>query len=164
MKTLLFAFALAAAGAGAVTSKNWETHPSVVASRDVYKEVTAAVGAKTWRVIDAPDCVEEFTTWFLATDGQGVARYLRYEGGSGDSSQTVEQYYDAKGRVRFVFGRVGAVPSSWVEARWWLDESGAVVWTRRASGGEGPTYYLNELDPILVKKPLAGFAKNTRCP
>lgn len=159
---IVIAIALAAA-AGAVTAKNWETHPSVVASRAVFQEVTASVDAKTWRLVQRDDCDEEFTTWSLATDGRGVARYLRYEGGSGDSSHTVEQYYDASGRVRFVLGHVGAVPSAWVDARWWIDESGKVVWTRRASGGEGPTYYLNDLQEVLVTSPLADFAKNTRC-
>src|SRR5689334_5029359 len=114
---LLAAFAAFAGSAGTVTSKNWEHHPSVEASRAVFKEVSTAVDGKTLALQERPDCTSEFATWFVATNGQGVVRYLRHEHGSDDSSHTEEEYYDVKGRLRFVHAKVGAVPDSWVEAR-----------------------------------------------
>ncbi|MEW6431719.1 MAG: hypothetical protein AB1730_09430 [Myxococcota bacterium] len=55
------------------------------------------------------------------------------------------------------------VPAAWVEARWWLDEAGSVVWTTRATGGEGPTYYANDFAEYRVTDPAAFVANHTRC-
>jgi hypothetical protein len=163
MRVLLVLAAFAGA-AGTVTAKNWEHHPTVEASRSVYTDVKTALDAKSLLAREKPDCTEEFSTFFVATNGDGVVRYLRREFGGDDSSHVYEQFYDAKGRVRFVLAKVGAVPQSWVDARYWIDESGTIAWRTRKSGGEGPTYYLYEPEEVIVRDPKALLAKHTRCP
>ncbi len=160
-------FLLADAGVPAlpkVTAKNWEHHPQVEAARAVFTEVRAALDGKTLTVRETNDCTQQLSSLTLATDAQGVVRSLARDYGSEDSSHRAEAYYDASGRLRFVVVTIGAVPSSWVEARYWLDEAGALVWKTRASGGEGPTYYANDPAKYLVKHPLAYFEKRANCP
>jgi hypothetical protein len=146
-----------------ITARNWEHHPQVEAARAVFTEVRAALDARTLATRATADCTQEFSELTLATDRQAVVRYLFRSFGGSDSSQSVEAFYDAKGTLRFVFVKVGAVPSAWVEARYWLDETGALVWKSRTTGGEGPTYYANDPAEYLVKNPLAFFEKRARC-
>lgn len=150
-------------GVPPVTAKNWETHPRVVPARQAVTEVLALSQDGGVTVRELADCTSEFSSFTTWTDAQGVVRKLVRSFGSEDSSHTVEAWYDARGRQRFVFAKVGAVPSAWVEARWWLDEQGAVVWHTRRAGGEGPTYYAQELREYLVKDPSRWVAERTRC-
>ncbi len=135
----------------------------VEASRAVFTEVRAAIDAKQWVPVESADCTEEFSTYALASDAKGVVRYFVRSSGGSDSSEKVESYYDAAGRLRFVFIKVGAVPSAWVEARYWLDETGKVVRKARATGGEGPTYYATDAKGYLVKDASAFVTTRTRC-
>ena len=146
-----------------ITSKNWEHHPHVASARTVYAEVRASLDAKRLVTRDLQDCTQEFSSFTVATDDKGVVRLLVRDFGSDDSSHRAETYYDAAGKLRFVFVRVGAVPSAWVEARFWLDEKGALVWKTRAVGGEGPQYYANEPKEYLVRDPTAFVQERTRC-
>jgi hypothetical protein len=146
-----------------VTGKNWEHHPAVEASRAVFTEVRAAVDAKQLTSRDSHDCTAEFSSFTLATDAKGIVRYFVRDFGGSDSSQRVESYYDAQGRLRFVFVKVGAVPSAWVQARYWLDEAGALVWKARTAGGEGPTYYATNPAEYLTRDPAAYVAARSRC-
>ncbi len=148
---------------GGITQKNWEHHPQVESARAVFTEVRAALDGGTFTTRKTVDCTQEFSELTLASDAKSV-RYLLRDFGGSDSSQRVEAFYDAKGTLRFVFVRVGAVPSAWVEARYWLDEAGQLVWKARTTGGEGPTYYANDPAEYLVKAPLAFFEKRARCP
>ena len=120
-------------------------------------------GAKSVASRDARDCTSEFSTFTLATNAKGVVRFFARDFGGSDSSQKVESYYDAKGLLRFVFIKVGAVPSAWVEARYWLDEAGTLVWKARSTGGEGPSYYATNPADYLTKDPTAFVAERTRC-
>jgi len=149
-------------GVPPATSQTWQAHPDVVAARAVFNEVRAALDAGKLSVRKSPAC-EEFSELSGFTDATGTARMLVRRFGSSDSSQHVDAYYDDTGRLRFVFVRVDAVPSAWVEARWWIDEAGRVAWKSRASGGEGPTYYATELAPYFVKDPTAFVQQHTRC-
>lgn len=147
-----------------VTAKNWETHPRVMPARIAVVEAMALEKGQSLTRHDAQDCTQEFSTLAWWTDARsGVVRKLVRDFGSGDSSHRVEAWYDAQGRQRFVFAKIGAVPSAWVEARWWLDETGQAVWHTRKSGGEGPTYYGRELSEYLVKDPLGWVAARTAC-
>lgn len=154
---------LADAGTPKVTAKNWEHHPQVEASRAVFLEVRAALDAKQLTSRQQNDCTQEFSTFTTAADAKKVVRYFERSFGGSDSSQKIESYYDAQGRLRFVFVKVGAVPSAWVEARYWLDETGKLVWKMRATGGEGPTYYALDPKESLTPDPAAFIAKRTRC-
>jgi hypothetical protein len=147
-----------------VTAKNWETHPRVVPARLAVVEATALENGQSLTRRDAHDCTQDFSTLAWWTDPRsGVVRKLVREFGSEDSSHHVEAWYDAQGRQRFVFAKVGAVPSAWIEARWWLDEQGRVTWHTRKTGGEGPSYYANDLSEYLVKDPARWVAERTAC-
>jgi len=139
----------------------------VEASRAVYTEVKAAVEAKKLATIELPDCRSEFSSMALATDGHGVPRYFSQDYGSEDSATRTFAYYDTAGHVRFVMGKTGAVPSAWIEVRFWFDEHGTLLWKTRREGGEGPHYYLQDVDRIVVKDPKRFFAEHTtsqHCP
>lgn len=145
------------------TARTWRDHPQVVAAREVFTEVRALLDAGKLSTRDVTAC-EAFSEFSLSTDAKGTVRLFVRRFGSEDSSHRVDAYYDDAGRLRFVFVRVGAVPSAWVEARWWLDEAGAVIWKSRASGGEGPTYYANDFAEYRVLNPLEYVAKHSTCP
>ncbi len=169
MGSMVVALLLLAADGGVsespkISTKNWEHHPQVESARAVFTEVRAALDGGTFTTRKTVDCTQEFSELTLATDAQSVVRYLLRDFGGSDSSHRVEAFYDAKGTLRFVFVRVGAVPSAWVEARYWLDEAGQLVWKARATGGEGSTYYANDFIEYLMKAPLAFFEKRARCP
>jgi hypothetical protein len=147
-----------------ITTKNWQHHPHVESARAVFTEVRAALDAKHLTSREARDCTQEFSAFITSTDEKGVVRLLVREFGNSDSTQRAEAYYDAAGRLRFVFVQVRAVPSSWVEARFWLDEGGTLVWKTRAMGGEGPGYYAYDPAEYLVKDPARYVEERTRCP
>ncbi len=166
MRVLCLALVLAAdAGTPAVkvTAKNWEHHPAVEASRAVFTEVRAAIDTKQLTMREAQDCTAEFSSFTLGTTTKGDVRFFVRDFGGSDSSQRVESYYDTQGRLRFVFVKVGAVPSAWVEARYWLDEAGTLVWKTRTTGGEGPRSYATNPAEYLTKNPTAFVAERTRC-
>lgn len=161
MTSLLVVLLLASDGG--ITASTWEHHPDIESARAVYQEVRAALEAKRLTAREAHDCSEEFTNYTRFADADGTTRLLEWKFGGEDSAQAVESYYDAAGRLRFVFVKVGAVPSAWVEARFWLDARGRLLWKTRATGGEGPTYYAQEPGPYLIKKPDAWVARRTQC-
>lgn len=168
MVLLVLAFVLAADDGGValnapVTRKNWEAHPKVVPSRMVVTEVNDALATKKLEVREFVDCTDEFSNYTVATDSKLQVLQLVRDFGGGDSSHHAELFYDSAGRVRFLFVRVGAVPSAWVEARFWLDETGVVVWSTRQSGGEGPTYYARDIDDYLVRSPVRFLRARTSC-
>ena len=148
--SLLLALLLLGADGGVpkVDAKNWEHHPRIEAARAVYAAVRAALDAKALSTRELTDCTQEFSGFSISTDAQGVVRLLVRDFGGGDSSQKAESYYDEQGRLRFVFVKVGAVPSAWVEARWWLDETGA--WTRHSVADDGSP--LEDMQNVLMRQ------------
>jgi hypothetical protein len=145
-------------------TRDQEARAAVESARAVFAEVRAALEAKQLVSREVPDCTQQFSSFTLATDAKGAVRLLVREFGGEDSSHRAETYYDAAGRLRFVFVKVGAVPSAWVEARYWLNEAGALVRKARAFGGEGPNSYANEPAEYLVKDPMRFVLARTDCP
>lgn len=145
------------------TRANWQHHPAVEAARAVYAEVKEALESKRLEPKLRADCTQELSTFWVASDSSGVIRYLVRDFGSEDSSHRYEQYYDSAGRLRFAFAKVGAVPNAWVEARFWLDADGKVVWSTRQTGGEGPHYYAQKAEDVLVRHPQSYLTERTRC-
>lgn len=132
--------------------------------KEIFNEVEAALASKALNTETVNDCDDEFSNFEVSRDAKGNVRRFVHAFGGEDSSQRASSTYDDKGRLRFVFVKVGAVPSAWVEARWWFDERGKVLKHQRKVGGEGPQYYANELGPYLVKDPAAFLKKLKRCP
>ncbi|MBL8909122.1 MAG: hypothetical protein JNM17_00325 [Archangium sp.] len=136
---------------------------AVESSREVFLEVEAAkkAGSLTKKVFR--DCASEFSTFETWTDAAGVVRLLVWEFGSEDSAHRAENYFDANGKLRFLFVKVGAVPDAHVEARWWFDDAGKIAQKKRKVSGEGPTYYANEPGEYRVTSPAAFVSTRTKC-
>ena len=137
----------------------------VGAVKDTFNEVEAAVAAKAYAEESIQDCTGgEYSEITVFRDATTAVRKLERSNGSDDHLETASSYYDANGRLRFLFVKAGAVPSAHVESRWWFDERGKVLKHTRDAGGEGPTYFGAELKPYLVKDANAFLTKRTRCP
>lgn len=143
---------LAAADGGAVDS-----------AREVYLEVEDAVTAKTLTRAEHADCTRALSSIETWSDARGVIRLLVWSFGSEDSAHTAANYFDASGKLRFFFVKVGAVPDAHVEARWWFDEHGKIAKQARKFWGEGPGYYANEPGEYRVVDPAAFVKQRTRC-
>lgn len=100
----------------------------------------------------------------LLRDASGAIRKLVRSNGTEDHTESATSYFDASGRLRFLFVKAGAVPSAFVEARWWFDERGNVIKKQRDVGGEGPRSFGTGLEPYLVKDAAAFLKKMKRCP
>ncbi|HSM92287.1 MAG TPA: hypothetical protein VLT47_05315 [Anaeromyxobacteraceae bacterium] len=96
-------------------------------------------------------------------DTRGRIRKFVTEGGSDDSAYRLEHQYDEDGRLRFVFGRAGAVNHAVVEHRLYMDEGGGVLWRDRRQ--EGPAYTFAEEwpDAFLVREPGRAWEAPKRC-
>lgn len=100
---------------------------AVAAVRAVYQEVEAAVKEKrlvehdttVTCVTDDYDLDGDFWVW---QDSAGVVRRFDMDTGSDDSARQLQYYYDSAGRLRFIFGRYGAVVGSHLEERVYYDE------------------------------------------
>ncbi len=136
----------------------------VDAVKDLFNEIEAGLASKALTTEKLNDCNDEFSSFEVSRDAKGAVRRLVHDFGGEDSSQRAASYYDDTGRLRFLFVKVGAVPSAWVEARWWFDERGKIIKTRRKVGGEGPQYYAHEPGPYLVKDPVTFLKQLQRCP
>lgn len=100
---------------------------AVAAVRAVYQEVEAAIKENRLAERDTsitcadPDFEREggFAIW---RDSAGVVRRFDIQTGSDDSAEGLQYYYDSAGRLRFIFGKYGAVVGSHLEERVYYDE------------------------------------------
>ncbi|MFT3708138.1 MAG: hypothetical protein QM817_10835 [Archangium sp.] len=136
---------------------------AVESAREVFLEVEAAKKAGSLTRKEFPDCTQEFSSGETWSDSAGVVRLLVWEFGSGDSSHRAENYYDASGKLRFLFVKVGAVPDAHVEARWWFDDDGKIAKKARKVSGEGPGYYASEPGDYRVASPADFTKRRTNC-
>ncbi len=165
MMGLLVLLMLAADGGVAPATKTtWQHHPDVEASRAVFIEVSAAVKAKTLTLELHDECDPEHESFTIGLDAEHRVRYLRIDRGSEDSLFAHEIFYDLQGVPRFIFIKAGAVPSAFLEKRWWLDPAGKEVWSQRKAGGDGYIGYPTSLTDAAIRDPRAWARKHARCP
>lgn len=96
------------------------TEAEVAAVRAVYEEVVQAAAAHRLARRDTTiTCDEEDlgTDVTVMTDASGGVRLLSWKGGSDDHGETHRFYYDAAGRLRFLFVSRGAVNGTEQEER-----------------------------------------------
>ena len=99
---------------------------AIAAVRAVFQEVEASVKANHFVQHDTTvACGEDslnqsFAMW---RDSAGVVRLFDAEVGSDDSAERASYYYDARGRLRFIFVRYGAVVGAHMEERVYYDEN-----------------------------------------
>jgi len=143
-----------------ITKKNWRTHPRIEQIRALFTEVEAAVQAgalmherKEGEGEPPADASREM--W---TDAEGVVRKFIRAGGSSDSFVTRAFFYDAQGRLRFLYVTAAAVNETRIEHRVYFDEAGKRIWEIQKTV-EGPGYTFPSVwpDEDLVRDPKAAF-------
>ena len=116
--------------AAPITLQNWLTHPKIVAVRDVVNEIDSAPENKfeseSQTLCEDSGHGEMERT--KLTDASGVIRELVLSYGSEDSAQIESHYYDARGKLRFVFTTRNDVHGNSTELRTYFDESGNRIW------------------------------------
>lgn len=114
-----------------ITIRNWMTHPKIVAVRKIVNMIDASKyesESKTGLCGDSGHGESERTK---ITDDKGRIRELVLAGGSEDSAETDSHYYDANGKLRFIFTTRNDVHGNSDEIRTYFDETGARIWDVR---------------------------------
>ena len=115
-----------------LTMKNWASHPSIVAIRDMYKETNAnrKSGAYTTERrrfdVRSAQCGDEPVRELILVrdDRQRVRLFVKVSVSRKGEPYSVHRYYDASGKLRFV-----SSGSIMVSYRNYLDKSGKVFWS-----------------------------------
>ena len=162
---LVLAPAAFAQGPSKITAKNWMRHPEIKKIRDVYKEVR--------KKIDAGKLTRSVRLFHYCQPGAGgIKRTLYTRGGKlvrqyttngnfeGGVSEDVEFYFDAKGRLRFVFAvYTDNQAEGQVQYRIYYNARGRLIWENRrhvkgprtiAAPAKGSEYF-------QIKNPLLDF-------
>jgi hypothetical protein len=150
---------------GQVTATNWSTHPAIKAIRTLVDANESAIRAGSWNRAERPICDPPAleTRRIVFRDHEGRVRKFVSEGGSDDSAYRLEHHYDESGRLRFAFGRSGAVSQTIVEHRLYFAESGALLWKDRRQTGPGYTFAAEWPEEFLVRDPALAFDAPKQC-
>jgi hypothetical protein len=141
-----------------ITLGNWLTHPKIVAVRDIVNEIDAskyASESKTGLCADSGHGESERTK---VTDDKGVIRELVLAFGSEDSATIESHYYDAKGKLRFIFTTHNDVHGNSEELRTYFDETGARIWDVRRHA------FSESFNPDLERAPYEAVATENEAP
>lgn len=145
-----------------LTAGNWAQHPQIVEVRRVYQKAQTLKQQNKLKKqqIKYEGCAAldlERTLWL---EGQSPRLYLQ-SGGSDDSAVSLEHTYDAKGRLRFVLVKAGAVNNTQIEYRYYIDAAGKVIWTDKRSSGPG--YPFPNFAVAFVFKPQQSLKAKNPC-
>lgn len=154
---------LASALAQPITASNWATHPRIREVRTIYLQVAHLRSQnklhKTSKSFDYCPAID--LNRVLFTDAKGVVRFYQSGGGSDDSAATLEHTYDASGRLRFVLVKAGAVNNTHIEYRYYLSETGALLWKDQRIQGQG--YPFPDFRAYFAFDPKKAFAAPSPC-
>ncbi|MFO0738853.1 MAG: hypothetical protein U0270_23340 [Labilithrix sp.] len=114
-----------------ITIGNWLTHPKIVAVRDIVNAIDASEYASESKTELCQDSGHGESERTKLTDENGVIRELVLSSGSEDSAQIESHYYDANGKLRFIFTTRNDVHGNSNELRTYFDETGARIWDVR---------------------------------
>lgn len=149
-----------------ITDSNWRNHPAIVEIRGLYDDVQKrlAAGELIETVREFGNCNPLPIAHTRHVDARGVIRHYLVDAGSEDSAYRIHHYYDAEGRLRFVFIDAGAVNGTLIEYRIYLDAAGRRLWEdRRLLEGPGYTFPSPWPEDMLVRRPDRAFASEQRC-
>jgi hypothetical protein len=168
----LFAFALSIsqlslAQTSQLTKKNWQQHPEIIAARQIYQRIEAAISGKMLkraaRKFDYCQPGEDSLRIRFTDSSDKVSKYT-VERGSDDSSITMNHYYDREGTLRFVFITGGAVNGSKLEHRIYFDANGKRIWEdHKYIKGPGYTFSSVWDENDLIRRPLDAFNATNPC-
>lgn len=152
-----------------ISEANWRQHPQIRAVRSMVestnKDSARGILKTSERKFSYCQPYED-TLRKLTVDSRGIARKYETQGGSEDSSLTIEYYYDPGGALRFVFITGGAVNGSVLEHRIYFDEAGKRIWEEHKYI-KGPGYTFPEVWPdehLQRSDPAKAFAASSPCP
>jgi hypothetical protein len=148
-----------------ITAKNWRNDPRILEVRAVYAAVNRLAARKILKLEQ-----QKFgycPSWDLErskfTDAKGVVRRYVKAGGSDDSAVTLEHTYDARGQLRFVFVKAGAINDTHLESRFYFDVSRKLVWVDRRQTGPGYTFFDQDFINEMVWNPKKAFVAVEPC-
>jgi hypothetical protein len=182
LRALLAAAALALAGGAAalvqqasdaahppVTSRNWRSHPKILAVHRLVKRHQAATVSRRWlpdpaRHCRSPEGASAADAIAIRDEQRRIRTYVVSEGSEG-SAYRIEHHYDGLGFLRFAFARAGAPNGSSVEYRIYFDEWGKEVWREIRARGAGTAFLRPPEfpDEALVRDPVVAVAIPLRC-
>lgn len=152
-----------------ITAANWRQHPQVKLVRTIVGAINGEMAKGVFKTSERKFSYcepYEDTLRKLTVDAKGIVRRYETQGGSDDSSLTTDHYYDASGRLRFVFISGGAVNGSVLEHRIYFDEAGKRIWEEHKYL-KGPGYTFPEVwpdDELRMAEPAKAFAASSPCP
>lgn len=141
-----------------ITLANWLTHPKIVAVRDIVDEIDASPYASESKTGLCADAGRGETERTKLTDDKGVIRELVLAFGSEDSTAIESHYYDATGKLRFIFTTQNDVHGNSDELRTYFDASGARIWDVRRHA------FSASFDPDLEHAPYEAVATENESP
>jgi hypothetical protein len=158
-----FSISALANGFGPITMENWLEHPEIRQIRSIYTSVQEMRGSG--RLIQSTRqfeyCEPSYTYRAIYRSSKGVIRLYELQGGSDDSTVSLEHYYDEEGALRFVLVSYNAVNGTNVEERFYFSQSMEKIWEdRRELAGPGWAWDT----PSLVKSADDHFYSDAPCP
>ena len=139
---LFILFPIIVLAAETITDANWSSHPEVKKIRGLYNEINSSEKAnklkkETKKCVLNDGNVEIDGTLF--EDQNGIIRKYVVDGGTGDSRERAEYYYDEKGSSRFTYRFHGAYNGTEIEDRIYFDVKGQHLYTNHKTKGPGYT-------------------------
>lgn len=151
---------LLTAQAQSINGRNWINHPSIVEIRNISSEVVGLIQKKlllTEKNVFV-GCAALSLERQMHRTSQGVVRFYQTLGGSDDSAYTFSHTYDSAGRLRFLYMQAGAINGSQLEARYYFDPQGRLLWEQLKSSGPG--YPFVDGKKVAVRNPRQVFHQN----
>jgi hypothetical protein len=148
-----------------ITVKNWRSDPRILEVRAVYASVNTLIANKRLKLErqNFGYCPSWDTERSKFTAANGVVRRYVKAGGSEDSAVTLEHSYDARGRLRFVLVKAGAINDTHLESRFYFDVSRKLVWVDRRQTGPGYTFFDQDFISEMVWNPKKAFVAAPPC-
>ena len=153
-----------------VTERNWQKHPKINAVRNVVSSVNSGLKKHWLKTTERKyeSCGDQyFTARRIGRDAKGVARWYRDYSEGEDASFEFNYYYDANGKLRFVFATVRAGNGTREQLRIYFDETAHRIWKSHKSlagpGCPGCFYSYLDSDDALVFAPDKAFADDSGC-
>lgn len=125
-----------------ITDANWSSHREIKKIRGLYNEINSLEKAnklkkETRKCVLSDGNVEIDGTIF--GDHKGIIRKYVVDGGTGDSRERAEYYYDEKGISRFTYRFHGAYNGTEIDDRIYFDVKGQHLYTNHKTKGPGYT-------------------------
>jgi hypothetical protein len=141
----------AALTAAPVTLQNFLTHPKI---KEVRAEVAAVNAASLTTVQKDHSCDDTEAKLSKLTDGGNTIRKIFDTWGGSDGDGSTSYYYDAAGRLRFVFDVLESAPASGsltvFETRSYFDASGRLL-IQVGKTGHGTTAHPPNMDNVAFE-------------